>query len=177
MDLHEAISLIDGAVPLLPRQGQAQSWADLGCGTGVFTTAIARLLPADSSLQGIDTNPGFLQQTLPNGTRLIPIKADFEKDHLSLKDLDGILMANSLHYIKDKAPLIKKLRTYMQPGAPFLIVEYDTDRPVPKWVPYPLSFNKLSTLFETEGYTPAKKLGTKPSVYGRADLYAAFVAP
>lgn len=177
MDLHEAVSLIEKAVPLLPRQGQAQSWVDLGCGSGLFTEALTRLLPADSTIQGIDTNPGFRQQTLPNGTRLIPIKADFEKDDPSLNDLDGILMANSLHYVKDKAALIKKLRTYMRPGAPFLIVEYDTDRPVPRWVPYPLSFNKLSTLFETEGYTPAKKLGTRPSVYGRADLYAAFIAP
>ena len=168
MTLNEALSLINDAVPLLPRSGQAQHWADLGCGAGLFTEALARLLPEASTIHGIDTNPGFRQHTLPNATRLIPLKADFEKDNFPLSDLDGILMANSLHYVKDKSALIKKLRTYMRPDAPFLIVEYDTDQPVPRWVPYPLSFASLTKLFPN-----AQKLGERPSAYGRANIYAA----
>lgn len=166
MDLREAISLIDKAVPLLPRQGQVQTWADLGCGSGLFTTAIARLLPAGSVVYGVDTNP-----TVPHSSSIIPIKADFEKDDLPLNDLDGILMANSLHYVKDKATLVKKIQMYMQPNAPFLIVEYDTDQPVPRWVPNPVSYASLAKLFPH-----VQKLGERPSAYGRANIYAAIAA-
>jgi len=168
MTLNEALSLINDAVPLLPRPGQAQHWADLGCGAGLFTEALARLLPEASTIHGIDTNPGFRHHTLPNATRLIPLKADFERDDLPLGNLDGILMANSLHYVKDKPTLLLKLRTYMRAEAPFLIVEYDTDQPVPRWVPYPLSFASLTKLFPN-----AQKLGERPSAYGRANIYAA----
>jgi ubiquinone/menaquinone biosynthesis C-methylase UbiE len=168
MTLNEALSLIDNAAPLLPRPGQPQHWADLGCGAGIFTEALARLLPEASTILGIDTNPGFRDHTLPNATRLIPIKADFEKDSLPLSGVDGILMANSLHYVKDKPALITKLRTYMRPGAPFLIVEYDTDQPVRTWVPYPVSYASMKKLFPN-----VQKLGERPSVYGRANMYAA----
>lgn len=166
MDLREAISLIDKAGPLLPRQGQIQTWADLGCGSGLFTEALAHLLPADSIVYGVDTNP-----TVLSTASIIPIKADFEKDHLSLHNLDGILMANSLHYIKYQSALLFKLQTYMRAQAPFLIVEYDTDQPVPRWVPYPVSYASLAKLFPH-----VQKLGERPSAYGRANIYAAIAA-
>jgi hypothetical protein len=117
---------------------------------------------------GVDTRP-----TLPRSARIIPITADFEKDNIDLHDLDGILMANSLHYIKDKTALLKKLRTYLQPQAPMIIVEYDTDQPVSTWVPYPLSFKSLTSLFTNAGYPHIQKLGERPSAYGRANIYAA----
>ncbi len=163
MKLNEAIALIDGAISFLPRAGQAQHWADLGCGSGLFTEALAKILPPGSIVDGIDTHPD-----LPHHPQLHPITADFEKDDLPLKDLDGILMANSLHYIKNKATLIKKLQTYMLPNAPFIILEYDTDTPVARWVPYPMSFASLKKFFPT-----AQKLAQHPSVYGRANIYAA----
>lgn len=173
MKLNEAIALIKGAIPFLPRAGQPQHWADLGCGTGLFTEALVRILPAGSIMYGVDTHPGLptaaqLRSALPTGSQLHPITADFEKDDLPLKDLDGILMANSIHYVQDKQALIKKLRGYMQPDAPFIFVEYDTDSPVARWVPYPMSFASMKKLFPA-----AQKLAQHPSVYGRANIYAA----
>jgi trans-aconitate methyltransferase len=167
MTLREAIALIDAAKPLLPA-AHPQYWADLGCGTGLFTEALAHLLPSQSTVYGVDTKPG-LRQT----THIIPIKADFVKDDLPLSNLDGMLMANSLHYVKDKPALLEKLSAYMRPGSPMIIVEYDTDQAVSTWVPYPLSYAAFSKLFITAGYQHVKKLGQRPSAYGRAHIYAA----
>ena len=163
MKINEAIALIADAAPLLPRLGQSQHWADLGCGTGLFTEALARILPAGSLVYGVDTHPD-----LPALPQLHPITADFEKDALPLKDLDGILMANSLHYVQNKPALINRLRKHMRSDAPFIFVEYDTDTPVARWVPYPVSFQSLTKLFPS-----AQKLGQHPSVYGRANMYSA----
>ncbi|MDO6432981.1 class I SAM-dependent methyltransferase [Flavitalea sp. BT771] len=167
MTLREAIALIDAATPLLP-SAHPQHWADLGCGTGLFTEALTHLLPLQSTVYGVDTNPR-LRQT----AHMIPIKADFVKDDLPLRDLDGILMANSLHYVKDKPSLLDKLSACMRPGSPVLIVEYDTDQAVSTWVPYPVSYASLTKLFITAGYKQVKKLGQRPSAYGRANMYAA----
>jgi len=165
MTIQQAISLISPAA--FPTR-QPQYWADLGCGSGLFTTALAQLLPPGSTVYGIDTHPTVRQQT----TSIIPIRADFVKDPLDLPLLDGILMANSLHYVKDKPTLIQKLRSYMHPGSPFLIVEYDTDRPVPIWVPYPISYDSLTRLFKDH---TIQKLGERPSAYGRANIYAVVI--
>jgi len=177
MTIQQALDLISPAA--LPTR-QHQFWADLGCGSGLFTTALAQLLPPGSTVYAIDTHPAIRQQTIPSAsipdrpTSIIPIRADFVKDTLDLPPLNGILMANSLHYVKNKPALIQKLRSHMHPNSPFLIVEYDTDRPVPIWVPYPISYDTLTHLFKDHAI---QKLGQRPSAYGRANMYASLVTP
>jgi len=99
MQQSDTIALIKNAVT----SKQPQRWADLGCGSGTFTFALNGILSAGSHITAIDKQ----LQKLP----LDFYKADFEKDDLPLSGLDGILMANSFHYVRDKQKLIKKTRT------------------------------------------------------------------
>ena len=183
MTIEDAFALIHNAPAHSARTSNAASnptqqpttWADLGCGSGLFTRALARLLKSGSTIYGIDRAPGLQRQTTPNAVHLLPLTLDFVKEDLPLQNLDGILMANALHYVKDKPVLIKSLQDHLQPAAPFLIVEYDTDRPVTTWVPYPLSFLSLQKLFRTAGYGHIEKIGSRPSLFGRGDIYAAII--
>lgn len=175
MELSEAIQLIRSDHFSLQNNAE---WADLGCGNGLFTFALAHLLANGSTVYGVDKNPvKFDSLVPPEGIRILSMQLDFVADALPMRDLDGILMANSLHYVRDKPALIGKLTGVLKPGGRFLVVEYDTDVPVPRWVPYPVSFQSLNRLFENAGYASVGKLGERPSVFGRANLYAALVAP
>jgi SAM-dependent methyltransferase len=107
MTPHDAIALIDH--PLL-RSPTPTHWADLGCGTGTFTLALAHLLSPGSIIEAIDRHPGIARQTTTGGVTIIPRTADFVTSKVGLSDLDGILMANSLHYVQDKPALLQKLR-------------------------------------------------------------------
>jgi trans-aconitate methyltransferase len=147
---------------------EPQHWADLGCGSGTFTDALTELLHAGSLIDAVDRKD---QLILPPVNF---IKANFETQVLPLHNLDGILMANSLHFVKDKQALIHKLETYFSASPAFLIVEYDTERTNP-WVPYPISFQKLTTLFTGLGYTSILKLAERPSVYNSAGMYSALI--
>lgn len=175
MRLSEAISLIQNG----HFSGQESSrWADLGCGSGLFTFALANLLSAGSTVYAVDKNPvNFDVRLQPASIRILSMQLDFEKDALPFQHLDGILMANSLHYVLDKPALISKLSGVLKPNGRFLIVEYDTDTPVQHWVPYPVSFQSLVKLFEDAGYKTVRKLGERPSVFGRAEMYAALISP
>lgn len=174
MELSEAIELI------LHNSHSKQPdavWADLGCGPGLFTFALAHLLPPGSTVYGVDKNPiNFGPWLQPEGVRTLSLQLDFVADNLPLPALDGILMANSLHYVADKPALLHRLVRSLKPGGRFLIVEYDTDKPTPQWVPYPVSFPSLQRLFEKAGYASVRKLGERPSVYGRAKMYAAIIS-
>lgn len=147
-----------------------QQWADLGCGQGTFTYALASLLPSGSSVYAVDA----IKQVLDNPYREVSIvfqQADFEQDPLPLTGLDGILMANALHYVRDKHTVIQRLAQYCQPAHAFLIVEYDTTA-ANAWVPFPIDFADLDALFRRAGYGPAVRLGERKSRYG-GTMYAA----
>ena len=163
-------------------------WADLGCGDGSFTFALAHFLAPGSTIEAIDLRVTIKRQTTANGVTILPRKGDFVKDELGLAGLDGILMANSLHYVRDKPALLRKLKGYLgsagqlpldgdrsvaaAPSGALLLVEYDTDRATPVWVPYPLSFAAASELLPAAGWGHIDKLGTRPSAFGRSNLYA-----
>lgn len=181
MTPHDAIALIDH--PLL-RSPTPTHWADLGCGTGTFTLALAHLLSPGSIIEAIDRHPGIARQTTTGGVTIIPRTADFVTSKVGLSDLDGILMANSLHYVEDKPALLQKLRaSYRNAGqgarigyaaaslGAILVVEYDTDQPTPHWVPYPLSFAAAAELLPAAGWPQVEKLASRPSAFGHSELY------
>lgn len=153
---------------------QATHWADLGCGTGLFTQALSYYLQPGSTVYAVDANRQALSKIKPpqGDVVLKKLQADFVQDALPLNNLDGLLMANSLHYVRDQADFLTRAQTWLKPEGCFLLVEYDTDRANP-WVPYPLSFTALKQLFTQLGYRVVEKLGERPSVYRRAPIYAA----
>ncbi|MEO5893299.1 MAG: class I SAM-dependent methyltransferase [Ferruginibacter sp.] len=174
MSQDEAFELI--RTESIYRNENISKWADLGCGAGLFSLALARMLQKESIVYGIDKNNSLKPQVTGNGIDIIPLSKDFVQDDLGLTELDGILMANAFHYVKDKSAFIQNMEKYLKPAAIYVIVEYDTDIPVARWVPYPVSFATLLTLFNSAGYTHVKKLGGRPSIYGRGNMYSAIIS-
>lgn len=170
----QALALIDNpSVRALPHPTR---WADLGCGSGLFTLTLASLLQPGSTVYAVDRHPAIEQQLTTNQVSIQPQKNDFVKKDLGLLDLDGILMANSFHYVKDKPVLLKTLKAILRPAHFLLIVEYDRTKPVPVWVPYPLGFAALESLFRNAGYANITRLGQMPSAFGGSNLYGAIIA-
>jgi SAM-dependent methyltransferase len=154
---------------------QPQLWLDLGCGTGLFTVALAGNLPAGSKIIAIDKDEKALRKLPPsvNDVVIQTMLADFVYDALDVKELDGILIANSLHYVRDKEILLEKLISSMKTNGVFLIVEYDRNAGN-RWVPYPLPIDGAKALFKSMGYR-FHVLNKRPSVYGGHYMYAAII--
>ncbi|SFD87180.1 class I SAM-dependent methyltransferase [Spirosoma endophyticum] len=172
MQLRDAIALIqhDERYPARP-----STWADLGCGTGLFTRALASLLQPGSLIYGIDMNKASLSTVSKyEDVTIQPVCQDFIRDEWPFERIDGLLMANSLHYVQDKRTLIDKIQGYLVESGSLLLVEYDTDVANP-WVPYPLSYYTLANLFKKAGFTSIEKLQEMPSRYGSANLYATYI--
>ncbi len=151
-------------------------WADLGCGTGTFTLALADLLAPGSTIHAMDEDASALRK-IPRehkGVSITTHRGDFTDRTWPFANLDGILMANSLHYVADQAAFIRRCEPRMTLPRRFLIVEYDTDESN-RSVPYPVSKRKLTSLFTDAGYSSIARLRSWPSVYRRAALYAALI--
>ena len=133
-------------------------WADLGSGEGAFTLALSELVGPEAHIVAVDKDRRALRAL---DGRFETVVADFTRP-LDLRDLDGIVMANSLHYVRDKDRVLRAVREMLRPGGRLIIVEYGTDRGNP-WVPYPFTYAQWEKLAERVGFKKTRLLSTVPS--------------
>ena len=91
------------------------------------------------------------------------IPADFTRP-LNIPQLDGIIMANSLHFIRKKDEVLQHIASYLRPGVRLLLVEYNVDRGN-MWVPYPFSYETWETLARKNGFVSTRLLERRPSSF------------
>lgn len=144
------------------------TWADFGAGSGAFTLALRELVGPHANIYAVDKDARALKELekvhrekFTTSQNIHPIRADFGGT-LSLPPLDGIVMANSLHYFKDREKILKHVRSFLKFNGALLLVEYNVDSGN-LWVPYPLSFETYRTLAPRAGFTEPHLLGNVPS--------------
>jgi SAM-dependent methyltransferase len=135
-------------------------WAELGAGQGNFTRALAQVLGPGAHVTAVDKDAGALRAV---GSGIETRVGDFTKP-LDLHDLDGVLMANALHFVRDKRPVLQAVRAMLRPGGRLIVVEYATDRGN-LWVPHPFSFETWKRLATEAGFVGTEQIGSVPSRY------------
>jgi SAM-dependent methyltransferase len=175
MDHADHVHLLRDGVSAPPPRGPSPArelgvWADLGAGEGAFTLALADLLPAGSTIHALDRDGAALAQlerayarfaAKRDAPRLETHVADFTRD-VDLRDLDGVVMANSLHFVRAKEPVLARVRGMLKSSGRLLVVEYDTDRGN-TWVPHPFSFETWRGFAAGNGFEEPRLLATHPS--------------
>ena len=148
-------------------------WADLGAGEGAFTLALADLLGPGAHITAVDRDAGALRNLSSErfpGVNVETKVGDFTRS-LGLSNLDGIVMANSLHFVRDKAPVLASVRAMLRPGGKLIVVEYGTDRGNP-WVPHPFTYERWERMAAQAGFEKTRLLRTIPSRY-TGSMYSA----
>lgn len=168
------------AIDMLAGSGVAAlgptKWADLGCGDGTFTVALASVLAPGSSIHAMDRDRSVMRgiSSLHNDVQISTHVGDFTRGSWPFAELDGILMANSLHYVEHQAAFIRACERRMKANRRFLIVEYDSDEAT-RWVPYPVSRGTLTALFARADKASIAFLRSRRSVYRCVPLYSALI--
>lgn len=149
---------------------QGRIYADFGAGGGAFTLALRELIGPDATIYAVDKDRASLNELESNHRarfrttdNLIPLNKDFSHA-LDIPLLDGVVMANSLHFFKDKEKILRHVRKFLKLNGALLIVEYNVDSGN-IWVPYPLTFEAYRTLAPKAGFTEPKLLAKKPSSF------------
>jgi len=154
----DAVTLIAGAVP--PDVG---AWADVGAGQGTFTRALAELLGPHSRIYAVDRDARAVaaleRWAAKEASNVIPVAADFtgpfDLPGLAEPGLDGMLLANTLHFALDADVVLRRLR-----------------RAASRWVPYPVPPARLTVLAAFAGLSGPVITATRPSAFG-GTLYVA----
>ncbi len=171
MNHEDHVELIRRGIP-----GPGGTWADLGSGRGAFTLALAELIGPQGHIYSLDKDGAALReqaramQTRFPTTQIEYLQADFSET-LSLPPLDGIVMANSLHFLRQKEPLLRRLHGHLRPGGRLILVEYNVDRGN-LWVPYPLSYTTWEALARDSGFRETRLLARRRSRH-LGEIYSA----
>jgi|1186.fasta_scaffold529294_2 SAM-dependent methyltransferase len=174
MDARDAAQLIAPGV-------SGRVWADLGAGRGTFTMALATLLGPAGRVYAVERDAGAAEALEKLARRrdrderalIDVVRGDFATNRLPLEDIDGIVMANSLHYVPDddQAPLLRRVAARLRKEGVLLVVEYD-NRPRSRWVPYPIALDRLTHVARNAGLNSPELIGRRESAFG-GTMYAA----
>jgi SAM-dependent methyltransferase len=174
MDAEEALRLISVAVPEGPG-----TWADFGAGDGTFTRALASRLGGGARIYAVDRDERALRR-LQRGAKDIqavvrPVRANLERPFELLGvgpgTLDGFLLANTLHFIRDQSEVLARLAGWLKPGGIAVVIEYDRRAPS-RWVPHPIDADDLPALFEGAGLATPRIAARADSTFG-GEIYVA----
>ncbi|MGH9259676.1 MAG: hypothetical protein ACRD08_07240, partial [Acidimicrobiales bacterium] len=79
--------------------------------------------------------------------------------------LDGILLANALHFVRNPDVVLARLAARVRPDGRVVVVEYD-GRPANRWVPHPIPMAGLPALAGAAGLANPTITATRPSAFG-----------
>lgn len=123
---------------------------DLGCGTGLFSTALAERA---GDVACVDPSTAMLENIrTPASGRLIPINATAEaiatrQIQLPFDEVDALLVKEAIHHVDDRATVLAGLATLLAPGGRILVVM------LPTTISYPL-FRQAIEIFTRQQPDP-----------------------
>jgi ubiquinone/menaquinone biosynthesis C-methylase UbiE len=171
MNHADHVNLLRGGV-----SGPGGVWADFGSGTGAFTLALAELIGPTGKIHSVDKDRGAIKEQEQALRARFPgltvhyHTADFTHP-LGLPPLDGVVMANALHFQRDKEAVVRLIRGYLKPGGRLMLVEYNVDRGNFA-VPHPLSYATWEALARRSGFAETRLLARRPSRF-LGEIYSA----
>jgi len=170
MNQEDVVKLIeDGITP------DTLIWADLGAGSGNFTLALDSILGFEGTIFALDRTLQILRERIRKSyvrSNIHLMETDLAGAKSMLPKLDGVLMANTLHYVKDQLALLSDVKSLLPKGGSFILVEYDRED-ANQWVPYPICFVQWQRLAIQAGFTLPQELSRMPSIYQDRELYSA----
>jgi ubiquinone/menaquinone biosynthesis C-methylase UbiE len=176
MDHADHVRLLRRGIPKPGDIAAACTWADFGSGSGAFTLALADLIRPTGIIYSIDRDRSALQeQEKQMKVRFPEVQVHYLNANyvhpLDLPPLDGIVAANTLHFHRNKEPILAQFFTFLKPGGRMVLVEYNIAKGNYA-VPYPLPYSAWEQLAQHAGFTHTELLATRPSSFLR-EIYSA----
>lgn len=147
----------DLAVRLL---GIRRGWtvADVGAGSGYFTTRLAKAVGEKGVVYASDIQPGMLEllkQAVAKArvSNVTAVLGTFDDPKLPAASLDLVLMVDVYHEFSQPQRMLQKIREALKPGGRLALVEYRAEDPsVPIRPEHKMTKAQVRMEVEAEGF-------------------------
>ena len=132
-----------------------QSVADVGAGTGYFSTRIARAVPA-ATVYAVDIEPamvGYLRKRADTEhlKNVVAVQANEASPNLP-KPVDMVLIVDTYHHLPNRVAYFRDLRKSLQPGGRVAIVDFRKDSPEGPPVEFRFTAEQIESELREAGY-------------------------
>ncbi len=142
--------------------------ADIGAGSGYYTSRISKLVGATGKVYATDIQPGMIEllnrriqsEGLANVT---PILGGMDDPKLPPNSIDLAIMVDVYHELQTPQVFLQKLREVFKPGGRLVLVEFrKEDARVPILEVHKMSVAEVKMELEAEGFVLDKVIDVLP---------------
>jgi len=142
--------------------------ADIGAGSGYYTSRMAKLVGPTGRVFATDIQPGMIEiltrriqaEGLANATTVLGAMDD---PKLPPASIDLAIMVDVYHELQDPQVFLQKLRPVFKPGGRFVLLEYRKEDPrVPILPAHKMSVAEVKMELEAEGFVLDKVIDVLP---------------
>jgi len=107
--------------------------ADIGAGSGVFTSPLAGAVTTSGRVYAVDIEQGLVDHIAGKArdaglTQVRGVLGKFTDPALPARDLDLAFIYDVLHHIEDRATYLRNLAGYLQPGGRVAVIDFFPER-------------------------------------------------
>ena len=142
----------------LIRVQRGSTVADLGAGSGYFTTRLARAVGATGKVYAVDIQQGMLDllQKAVSRERLsnvVPVLGALNDPKLPAESLDLVLMVDVYHEFSEPQTMLQHIKRALKPGGRLVLLEYRAEDPdVPILPEHKMTKAQVKLELEHEGF-------------------------
>ena len=142
--------------------------ADIGAGSGYYTSRMSKLVGATGRVYATDIQPGMIEllnrriqaEGLANVT---PVLGGMEDPRLPPQSIDLAIMVDVYHELQTPQVFLQKLREVFKPGGRLVLVEFrKEDARVPILEVHKMSVAEVKTELEAEGFVLDRVIDVLP---------------
>jgi len=135
-----------------------QSVADIGAGTGYFSSKLAKS-PAAPTVYAVDIEPSMVAHLTSRAAKeglknLTAVQAGPDGPNLPAP-VDTVLIVDTFHHIPQRVAYFRKLKSSIKPGGQLVIVDFRKDAPSGPPVEFRFTPEQISDELKQAGFTLA----------------------
>ena len=145
--------------------------ADVGAGTGYFSSHLSKAVGSAGTVYAVETEPNLVEHLRERAeseatANVVPVLASFDNPRLPRASLDLILFVDTFHHVDDRRAYFTRLASRLREGGRVAIIDWKKEElPVGPELDHKLARSQVIEEMKMAGYALADESRSLPNQY------------